>query len=101
MPAITLTITIDVPEGTAVGIEGGELDATEEPERAAPAWRELVEEYVSVRYREWVLQYLERCEAELGCTVELPNAGRGDYLNVYPPARCRRARVAGVTYSSS
>jgi hypothetical protein len=62
--------------------------------------REAIARFAPSRYRGWIDRYVERCVAELGCTAEVGGGKREDYLNVFPPARCRRARVSGVTYSS-
>jgi hypothetical protein len=100
VPTITLTIQIEVPEGAIVAIKtSGESTITD---GGLPTEvQEAVDTLVPARFRPWVMLYLERCAAELGCQAEVPTGNRHNYLNVFPPARCRRARVAAITYTSS
>ncbi len=99
MPAITLTITIDVPEGVD--------SRSPTPTEAATATTvpvnvlERVRRLVPTRYREFVERYLERCVSELGCSIEFPSGKRTDYVSVFPPPHCKRVRVSSVNYSTS
>jgi hypothetical protein len=101
MPTITITIDLDVPDGTEVNI------ATTQPgpdhSNGIPAdVHAAIERLVPSRYRAYFEMYISRAILEQGCTAEIPDNPRKDeYLNVYPPARCRRSRVSGITYSSS
>jgi hypothetical protein len=101
MPTITITINLDVPDGTEVKIQT--TNDTKELSAGLPAdVADRVERLVPTRYRPYVTSYLERATAELGCIPEVPDSERRDeYVNVFPPARCRRARVSGLSYSSS
>lgn len=105
MSTITITITLDVPDGTQVAVVSAAGTTAELGLDAAglPAdVRGSIDRLVPSKYRTFALEYLSRCVLELGCTVEIPSGERQDeYLNVYPPPRCRRARVAGLTYSST
>jgi hypothetical protein len=103
VPSITITINLDVPEGTSVNV------TTNQPEVEAfnaggipAAVQAKINSLVPSRYRPYFEDYVQRVITEYGCTVEIPdNDRKDDYLNVYPPARCRRSRVSGITYSSS
>jgi len=101
MPAITLTITLNVPDGTNVTIAEDGITSEGSNSRVPPEIVERVQQQVPARYREWVTLFLERCVIELGCTAEIPGGDRDDYVNVFAPPGYRRARVAGITYSSS
>ena len=90
-----------MPLGTAVEVstDAGKVSesATDLPSDVVDA----IEQYVPTRYREAVKTYLQRCVTELNCTVEMPDSDRRfEYVNVYPPPRCRRSRVSAVTYPS-
>lgn len=105
MATITITITLEVPEGTDVAF-GSEVNTVADTHREATGLpadvHTLVDRYVPTRYREYAVGYLTRCVNELGCMVEIPSGDRQhEYVNVFPPLRCRRARVAGLTYSST
>jgi hypothetical protein len=102
MPTIELKITLEVPDGTNVnvvtnGVAESEPKAEMTPEQRV---RAAINENVPTKFRSWVNQYVDEC-LKLGCEVEPGGGNRTDYFNVYPPKRCRRVRVAGVTYSSS
>jgi hypothetical protein len=102
MPSITITINLEVPEGVDVNVSTS-TDGSEALEAGIPAAVQAkIDRLVPSRYREYFEDYVLRAITELGCTVEVPdNDRKDDYLNVYPPARCRRSRVSGITYSSS
>jgi hypothetical protein len=92
---------VDVPDGTTVRVSTDGVGATGE-EAIPPEVADAIEKFVPSRYREGVVSYLERCVAELGCNVSMPDSDRkNEYVNLYPPPQCRRARVSAVTYSSS
>jgi len=101
MPIITITIGLDVPEGTEVNI------TTTQPapdySNGIPAEvQTAIERLVPARYRDFFEMYVRRAILEHGCTAEIPdNPRRDEYLNIYPPARCRRSRVSSLTYRTS
>lgn len=100
MSTITISISLDVPDGTTVNIKTVDDSKTEATGLSAEV-ADRVERLVPTRYRPYVKSYLERV-AELGCIPEVPDSERRDeYVNVFPPERCRRARVSGLSYSSS
>jgi hypothetical protein len=116
LPTLTLTITIDLPEGsavtTAVSPVAAERAPSESPLAVAntaadgadryPDVASRIERLVPERLRPFVRSFADRCVNDLDCELTLPDSERRDeYFNVYPPPRCRRSRVAGVTYSSS
>ena len=103
MPTITMTITLEVPDGTEALISTPDAAApTPAADSGVPAdVLEAIRSRVPTRFREFVERYVTQCVDELGCVAELARGGRGDYLNMFPPPRCRKARVSGVTYSSS
>jgi hypothetical protein len=105
MATVTITITLDVPDGTNVTFDAGSSATTDAEPGVAGLPSDVqasVDRFVPTRYREHAVEYLTKCVTELGCTVEIPSGERqNEYLNIYPPARCRRARVAGLTYSST
>lgn len=105
MATITITITLDVPDGTHVAFDTAAntvADTQGEATGLPDDVQTLVDRYVPTRYREYAVRYLTHCVDELGCMVEIPSGERQhEYLNVFPPLRCRRARVAGLTYSST
>ncbi len=95
------TITIDVPDGSIINTEV-EQQADSVQVAIPPDVVARIEQLVPSRFRKNVFEYVRRSVDELGCEVVVPDSDRRDeYFNIYPPARCRRARVAGVTYSSS
>jgi len=102
MPAITITITLDVPDGTEVNITTTQPTADETGNGIPADVQAAIERLVPSRYRSYFEMYISRAILEQGCTAEIPDNPRKDeYLNVYPPSRCRRSRVSGITYSSS
>jgi hypothetical protein len=103
MPTITLKITIEVPPGLDVNVstEGADQPSASSDNVVPEDIVDTVRRLVPTRYLKWTELYLERCVSELGCTVEFPGGDRDDYVNVFAPPRCRRARVSGITYSSS
>ena len=105
MATITITITLDVPDGTQVALDNGSSGSVDTVSAATGPSAEvqaLVERYVPSRYREYTTRYLQACVDELECVAEVPSGDRQhEYLNIFPPPRCRRVRVAGITYSST
>lgn len=105
MATITITITLDVPDGTQVAFDTGSSHTAgpvDETTGLSTEVQTLVERYVPKKYREHTIRYLNACVDELDCVVEVPAGDRQhQYLNIFPPPRCRRARVAGLTYSST
>lgn len=102
MPVISITINLDVPEGTEVNVATTRPTA-DEPVNGIPAdVQAAIERLVPSRYRSNVELYVRRAILEQGCSAEIPDNPRKDeYLNMYPPSRCRRSRVSGITYSTS
>ncbi len=102
MPTITFTITIETPEGVTFKISGDETGMPTEAETLPKVVLDAIERLVPTRYRPFAFDYVNRCVSELGCSVEVGGGQRRDeYLSLFPPPRCRRARVAGMTYSST
>ncbi len=107
MPTVTMTLTINLPEGASldVAVERHEVDGAANrgagPALYPPEVAEAIEALTPSRYQKHVRSYLEAAVADLGCSVEVPGGNRTDYFNVFAPPRCRRARVAGITYKSS
>ncbi|MCU1400560.1 MAG: hypothetical protein JWN62_3669 [Acidimicrobiales bacterium] len=99
MPTITLKITIDVPDGATVRVETTDIDTASAGIPAEVLDR--INRLVPSRFRPNVIAYLEAVIA-LDCTVEVPDSERREeYVNIYPPARCRRSRAASIYYASS
>lgn len=105
MSKITITITLDVPEGTQIHVETAapQVVADAVPPLGVPAEVEdLLSRLVPKSMRPHAHAFLERCVVELGCSLEMPEGERRlDYINLYPPQHCRRSRVAALTYSST
>ena len=99
---ITITITLDVPAGTQVAVQASESDTDKSFERIPAEVLDALDRLVPSRYRQHAKEYIDRCVRELECSVQLPVGARQfEYLNIFPPQRCRRTRVAGLTYSST
>lgn len=102
MPTITITIDLDVPDGTEVNITTTKPTSDNSANGIPAEVQAAIEHLVPSRYRPFFESYVSRAILEQGCTAEIPdNPRRDEYLNMYPPARCRRSRVSGITYSSS
>lgn len=104
MAKITFTITVDVPEGFGVTFDTPlTATITELPAGIPEVVQALMNTYVPERYQPFAQRYVERCITELGCTVESPDSAArvSEYLNIFPPPRCRRARVSALTYTST
>ena len=95
----TITLTLDVPDGTTFTI------TTNQPEQAGISTDilEAISRLVPARYQGWLEEYLNKAINDLGCTVEFPNSTKRkfEYINVFPPARCRRKVVSGITLAST
>jgi hypothetical protein len=108
MTTLTITLTLQVPDG----VELVDVDAS----LAAPAsstvhdlFRDVATQSAGVaarvesapeQYQAVLNSFIERCADELGCRIEVPQAKRDDYLNVYAVGT-RGGRVASFMVRES
>ena len=101
MPQVTITITVDYPEGGAVEVHAGS------PEPPSESGSEVSAEVLNRVRRlggdhvEHELAYLERAAAELGARVQPGASARVERIKIYaPPSHLRRAMLAGLNARS-
>lgn len=101
MPEVTITLTINLPEGATVSVESTATEALEpddgDSRQAALRW---MEQHTPAAQQRLQRTLLDRLHAEFGLIGSRPATGARPYLNFYPETRYGDARIGALTLNS-
>lgn len=101
MQEVTITLTIQIPDGASVAVQTQapeDLDPDDADSRqGALRW---MEQHTPARQQRTHRQLLERLNEEFGLVGTRPSTGSRPYLNFYPESRYGDARIGALTLSS-
>lgn len=102
MPEVTITLTIQIPEGAAVRVVTDEvavptLDEDRGARRDAIEWMEAS---TPAPQQGLIRLLMERLDDEFGLVGSKPSTGSRPYLNFYPEARYGSSRVGAITLTT-
>lgn len=101
MPEVTITLTIDIPDGATVAVRTQTPDAHDSDDgdsrQAAMQW---MEQHTPAPQQRTQRQLLERLYEEFGLVGTRPSTGSRPYLNFYPESRYGDSRIGALTLSS-
>ncbi len=101
MPEMTITLTINIPDGATVAVHTQAPDALgpDDGDSRQGAFR-WMEEHAPAAQQRTQRQLLERLHEEFGLVGTRPSTGSRPYLNFYPASRYGDARIGALTLSS-
>ena len=101
MPEVTITLTINVPDGSAVAVQTNTPEALDpddgDSRQGAQRW---MEQHTPAAQQGLQRQLLDRLHEEFGLVGSRPGTGSRPYLNFYPESRYGDSRIGALTLNS-
>lgn len=101
MPEVTITLTINLPDGATLAVESNATEALDaddgDSRQGALRW---MEHHTPAAQQRLQRELLDRLHTEFGLIGSRPGTGTRPYLNFYPESRYGDARIGALTLNS-